>query len=145
MATCLQPDYLGWISCCRWGFLPEEKILGIVPGAGLVCTFGSDSCGSGAVAAWIFCDELANLDLGHWGTNLNNIHFSHEKRVAETSSLIGFFYEPIYHRPGVGSTNVSGIHPCIVNNLTLNTCYSGIAVGAELTVQDLPLFTNCNV
>jgi len=82
-------------------------------GSGLVCTFGSDFCGSGAVAARTFFDELANLDFGHWCANLNNIHFPHEKRVAETSSLIEFFYEPIYPRPGVGSTNARGIHPPI--------------------------------
>jgi hypothetical protein len=69
--------------------LPKEKTLGTVPGPGLVCILGADFCGS-SVVAWTFFDELANLGLGHWGANLNNIHFPHKKRVARTR-LTGFF------------------------------------------------------
>jgi len=69
--------------------------LGTVLGFGFTCTFHWGFFGSGAVTAWIFSYDLEYLDSDPWGGHRSNIHFSHEKTVAEISGLIRFFYEPI--------------------------------------------------
>jgi hypothetical protein len=111
-----------------------------VLGFGFACTFPWDLFGGGAIAAGTFLHDLGYLDSGYWGGHLNNIHFCHEKRVAENLSLTGFLYEPTYSWLGVGSTNVLGGSPPVpYDNPALNTSYPGIAAGADLKAQTLLL------
>jgi hypothetical protein len=79
-------------------------------GFGFACTFPWDLCGSGAVTVRTFLHDLGYLDSGHWGGHLNNIHFCHEKRVAEILSLTGFLYEPTYSWLGLGSNDIPRGH-----------------------------------